>query len=97
MRGNRYKQTVGCEGKIAYGSWKRAQGDAKHLKKKLGHKVEPYTCAFCGGIHLGHPSRVSDLRPSWRGSETEPEFDDTLAWKSSRQTPREALDRYHGA
>ncbi len=42
-----------CHGKVSYGSWCTAQGDAKHLKKKTGKAVEPYRCHYCGGIHLG--------------------------------------------
>lgn len=42
-----------CHGKVSYGTWAKAKGDAIHLKKKYGRHVEPFRCRVCGGIHLG--------------------------------------------
>ena len=43
----------GCHGKVSYGTWAKAKGDAIHLKKKYGRYVEPFHCKHCGAIHLG--------------------------------------------
>lgn len=47
-----------CWGKRRYLTWRHAASDAKRLRRRVGHPVEPYHCRACGGVHVGHTMKV---------------------------------------
>lgn len=52
-------RVTACRGKVRFSAW----GDAKRIATRNAD-AEPkiaYRCAFCHGIHLGHPDRLATL------------------------------------
>ncbi len=43
-----------CRGKVTYGTWAQAYGEARFLRRRFSEVQHPYVCGHCGGIHLGH-------------------------------------------
>lgn len=56
-----------CIGKIRHKTSAGAEAHAKELRDK-GERVWPYRCRFCGGWHVGHPSKMQLIAQAQRRS-----------------------------
>lgn len=45
----------GCTGKSAFRSMRRAQRQAKRMRRKYDEPLEAYFCKHCGQYHIGDP------------------------------------------
>jgi hypothetical protein len=45
-----------CTGKIRHPDPAHARAAARQARTR-GHRVNPYPCGYCGGWHIGHPTR----------------------------------------
>jgi hypothetical protein len=56
-----------CLGKSRFFSRKAAKQRANQIRRHTGNRMRPYTCPFCGLIHLGHrPGHATYLRGGGR-------------------------------
>jgi hypothetical protein len=56
-----------CLGKSRFYTRKAAKQRANQIRRHTGNRMRPYTCPFCGLIHLGHrPGHATYLRGGGR-------------------------------
>ena len=52
---------IGCDGKIVFTTWTRANQTAQKMRRKKEERIEAYRCRGCGKFHVGHPTTESVL------------------------------------
>ncbi len=54
-----------CTGKIRHKTREGAEAHARDLRSK-GERVWVYRCHFCGGWHVGHPTKIQLIAQAQR-------------------------------